>query len=414
MEQLTCEIDSDYQRFCVGSLDDPYPTLHRLRNEDPVHWSDPLQAWLLTRYDDVLAAHTDRRLVSGRIALNMAALPSEFRAKHQALGTHVSNWLGFTDPPKHTRMRRLVLKAFTPRVVQSMRPLIAKIVNELLDGFKGKEIVDMIDGFAFPLPAAVICEMLGVPPEARNRFRTCAEHMTGFVGGVGQMLIKAAELAHQSYLQIEEYFREQIELRRTRPADDLFTALVNVKDEGDSLSDEELMGMAVFLFVAGHETTGSLLGNGILELAKDFDLFHTLKANRPLVPSAVEEFLRYESPIQLNTRLAAHDIELRGKQIRAGQGVVLLIGAANHDPLEFPEPDRLDVTRQDNRHLAFGHGTHFCLGAPLARLEAEIAFNALLDRYTAIQLTTNSLNWRRDMTLRTLTHLPVRIESSHQ
>jgi cytochrome P450 len=414
MAQLACEIDSDYKRFCLGSLDDPYPMLHRFRAEEPVHWSDPLQAWLLTRYDDVLAAHTDRRLVSGRIALNMAALPSEYRTKHEALGRHVANWLGFTDPPKHTRMRRLVLKAFTPRVVQSMRSLIARIVNELLDNFRDAQIVDMIDGFAFPLPAAVICEMLGVPPQARNRFRTCAEHMTGFVGGVGQMLIKAAELAHQSYQQIDEYFSEQIERRRTQPADDLFTALVNVQDEGDSLSDEELMGMAVFLFVAGHETTGSLLGNGILALAQDADLFQQLNADRSLIPSAVEEFLRHESPIQLNTRLAADDIELRGQRIRAGQGVVLSIGAANRDPMEFPDPDRLDITRQDNRHLAFGHGIHFCLGAPLARLEAEIALNAVFDRYAALQLATDSLNWRRDMTLRTLTSLPVRIEPSQR
>jgi cytochrome P450 len=410
MAQVACKIEDDYRCFCRGELDDPYPTLRRLREEDPVHWSEPLQAWLLTRYDDVLAAHSDRRLASGRIALNMAALPGEFRAKHDALGRHVSNWLGFTDPPKHTRMRKLVLKAFTPRVVQSMRSLIARIVDELLDRFSGHDVVDAIDGFAFPLPATVICEMLGIPSEARNRFRACAEHMTAFVGGVGELLVDAAQRAHASYLQMEGQFRELIDLRRRQPGEDLFTALVNVRDQEESLSEDELMGMAVFLFVAGHETTGSLLGNGILALAQHHEHFQTLQADRSLVPSAIEEFLRYESPIQLNTRLAIDVIELRGRRIRAGQGVVLEIGAANRDPAEFVEPDRLNIGRQDNRHLAFGHGIHFCLGAPLARLEAEIAFNAILDRFAAMRLVTHQLAWRRDMTLRSLTTLPLRLE----
>ena len=408
MNNLISDIDEDYRLFCRGCLDDPYPVLHHLREEEPVHWSEPLQAWLLTRYDDVLAAHSDRRLASGRIALNMAALPSEFRAKHEALGQHVSNWLGFTDPPKHTRMRKLVMKAFTPRVVQSLRSLIQQIVDDLLDRVDAEEVIDFVDALAFPLPAAVICEMLGIPAAERDRFRQCSEDMTAFVGGVGELLIEAANRAHASYLQMEDYFRGLIDVRRQQDGDDLFTALANVRDQGQMLNDSELMGMAVFLFVAGHETTASLLGNGMLALAQHPECYELLQEDRSLISSAIEEFLRYESPIQLNTRLAIENLEIRGRQIQAGQGVIMMLGAANHDPEEFPDPDRLDITRKDNRHLAFGHGIHFCLGAPLARLEAEVAFNTILDRFSSVHLTNDTRCWRRDMTLRCLTELPIR------
>ena len=198
--------------------------------------------------------------------------------------------------------------------------------------------------------------------------------------------------------------------RRSNPQDDLFTALANVTEEGQSLSDDELMGMAVFLFVAGHETTVSLLGNGMLALLQHPDQFQQLRQHRALIPTAVEEFLRYESPIQINTRLAIEDLQLRSKQIKSGQGVILALSAANRDPAQFPEPDHLDIARPDNRHLAFGHGIHFCLGAPLARLEAEVAFNSLLDRFDEMQLASDTLDWRQDMTLRCLTTLPVRIQ----
>lgn len=409
MTTVLPDIGEHYRQFCTGSLADPYPFLHHLRASDPVHWSESLNAWILTRYDDVYAAHLDKRLVSGRIDLNMQALPSEHRGNYEALGRHVSNWLGFTDPPKHTRMRKLVLKAFTPRVVQAMRERIQSIVDALFDGFKADDAVDVVNEFAFPLPATVICEMLGIPVAARDRFRSCAEDMTAFVGGVGELLVVAAQRADKSFRQIVSFFSELIAERRAAPANDLLTALVHVKDEGLALTDDEIIGMSVFLFVAGHETTASLLGNGLLALAQHPEHYQLLRRDRSLVSSAIEEFLRIESPIQLNTRLASDDITLRGRHIESGQGVILMLSAANRDPEEFPDPDRLVFTRQDNPHLAFGHGIHFCLGAPLARLEADIAFNTFLDRYERLRLAANKLNWRQDMTLRCLTSLPLKL-----
>lgn len=403
------DIGERYRAFCTGSLPDPYPVLHYLRETDPVHWSEPLNAWVLTRYDDVFAAHLDKRLVSGRIELNMVALPSEQRSNYEALARHVSNWLGFTDPPKHTRMRKLVLKAFTPRVVQAMRERIRAIVDELIDSFESGSAVDVVNKFAFPLPATVICEMLGIPSSARDRFRCAAEDMTAFVGGVGELLVEAAKRANKSFRQMDAFFKELIAERRAAPASDLLSALVHVKDEGQALTDDEIVGMSVFLFVAGHETTASLMGNGLLTLAQYPDQYELLRSQRELVPAAVEEFLRYESPIQLNTRLAADDLEVRDKHIRAGQGVILMLGAANRDPAQFPHPDQINFARDDNHHLAFGHGIHFCLGAPLARVEAEVAFNAFLDRFHSIRLASDKLSWRQDMTLRCLTTLPLEL-----
>lgn len=402
------EASEDYRQYCAGRLADPYPLFHRLRREDPVHWCEPMSGWLITRHDDVMAGFRDPRLSSDRISLNMNAMPEPLRTQMCPLGNHVSNWLGFTDPPKHTRMRGLIMKVFTPRLAEQMGPRVEAIVTGLLDRALPKGELDFMAEVAFPLPASVICEILGIPMDYQDRFRRWAEDMLLFAGAVGPSIARVAAPAHASYVELTSYFRELTLERRRTPRTDLLSALAAVEDEEGGLSEAELMGLSVFLFIAGHETTVSLVGNGLLALLNHPAELARLRREPALLATAVEEFLRYESPIQLATRLPVEDLELRGKTIRKGQTVVLMLGAANRDPERFPEPDRLDVGRTENKHTAFGWGSHFCLGAPLARIEAQIALKLLLDRAPAIILSGEPPPWRQDNNLRALRSLRVK------
>ena len=403
------EASDDYRRYCAGRLADPYPLFHRLRREDPVHWCEPLNGWLLTRHDDVMAGLRDPRLSSDRISLNMKAMPEPLRTQMCPLGDHVSNWLGFTDPPKHTRMRGLIMKVFTPRLAESMGPRVDAIVTGLLDRALPRGEMDFMADVAFPLPASVICEILGIPMDYQDRFRRWAEDMLLFAGAVGPSIAKVAAPAHQSYVELTGYFRELTLARRRAPRADLLSALAAVEDEEGGLSEAELMGLSVFLFIAGHETTVSLLGNGLLALLNHPGELARLRREPALLPSAVEEFLRFESPIQIATRLPVEDVGLRGKTIRQGQTVVLMLGAANRDPERFANPDQLDVGRLENKHTAFGWGSHFCLGAPLARIETQNTLRLLLQRAPIVQLTGAAPDWREANNLRSLRTLRVKM-----
>ncbi len=403
------EAQEDYQRYCAGRLADPYPLFHRLRREDPVHWCEPLNGWLLTRHDDVQAGFRDPRLSSDRISLSMNAMSEPLRTQMCPLGNHVSNWLGFTDPPKHTRMRGLIMKVFTPRLAEQMGPRVGEIVSGLLDRALPRGEMDFMAEVAFPLPASVICEILGIPMDYQDRFRRWAEDMLLFAGAVGPSIAQVAAPAHRSYVELTGYFRELTRERRRTPRADLLSALAAVEDEEGGLSEAELMGLSVFLFIAGHETTVSLLGNGLLALLQHPEELARLRREPALLPAAVEEFLRFESPIQIATRRPVEDFVLRGKTIRQGQTVVLMLGAANRDPERFAEPDRLDVGRTENKHTAFGWGSHFCLGAPLARVEAQIALKLLLERAPAIRLSGDAPQWREDNNLRALRELRMKV-----
>ena len=404
-----CAALADYRRYCAGKLADPYPLFRRLRNEDPVHWCEPLNGWLITRHDDVMAGLRDPRLSSDRISLHMNAMPEPLRTQMCPLGNHVSNWLGFTDPPKHTRMRGLIMKVFTPRLAEDMAPRITEIVSGLLDRALPRGEMDFMADVAFPLPASVICEILGIPMDYQDRFRRWAEDMLLFAGAVGPSIAKVAAPAHRSYVELTGYFRELTRERRRAPRADLLSALAAVEDEEGGLSEAELMGLSVFLFIAGHETTVSLIGNGLLALLQHPGELARLRRDPALLPLAVEEFLRFESPIQIATRLPVEDLAFRGKTIRRGQTVVLMLGAANRDPERFAEPDRLDVGRTENKHTAFGWGSHFCLGAPLARLEAQLALKLLLERAPRIGLAGEPPPWREDNNLRALRALRIRV-----
>ncbi len=393
-----------FSPFNPAFLSDPYPTYHFLRNEDPVHWSPGVNAWLLTRYRDAMAALRDTRL--GREPRNVEGVedtkpsqpPGAFRQMQL-------QWLVFRDPPDHSRLRSLLNKAFTHRVAERLRPKIQEVADDLLDRVQAARRMDVIADYAFPLPVIVIAELLGVPVEDRHQLRQWANDLVGAIDITETP--EVIERAGNVTLQFYDYLRDLLHQRRSNPKDDLMSALIIAEEQGESLSEDELLGMCVFLLLAGHDTTLSLVGNGMLSLLRHPDQLEKLRRDPTLITTAVEEFLRYESPVQLTFRLALVDIEIGGKPIQKGQYVCIGFGAANRDPDQFPEPDRLNVARHPNRHLAFGGGIHFCPGAPLGQMEGQIAISTLLRRMPNLQLESNQAAWRRMVVFRGLKTLPV-------
>jgi len=398
----------EYRAYCQGALPDLYPLLHRLRSEDPVHWSGTLNSWLLTRYADVLPALSDHRLSAERMPVFMQQLSEPMREEFASLLQHFSLFFANMDPPAHTRMRRLVSASFTPKMVNALALRIQVIVDGLIDAVAPAGEMDAIRDFAYPLPATVIAEMLGIPPADRLNFGQWSRDLTDFLGATRTTLADVAAQADRSLGRLTEYFQGLIARRRQDPGQDLISSLMQVEQQGDLLSEEELVATCNFLLMAGHDTTTNLIGNSILALLQHPEELEKLKADSSLIATAVEEFLRYESPLQRQTRIALEDLEIEGRHIRQGQTVLLIQGAANRDPRQFPEPDRLDVCRQDNQHVAFGAGIHFCLGAALARLEGQIAIKTIIQRLPALQLATGEFLWRKNMSFRGLKSLPVR------
>jgi cytochrome P450 len=385
----------------------PYPHFHRLRAEAPVYWSERLHAWVLTRYADVQAGLNDPRLNSGeRIGAIINRLPAEERQRFRALVEHMTGMMAFSDPPDHTRLRRLVGKAFTPRMVNGLQPKISAVVEELLDGVSGRARFDLVGDFAFHLPAIVICELLGIPRDDRAKIKRWSDAVVGFVSAEA-VTPANTERAQAGVLEATEYLLNTAADRRQHPQDDLISALVAAEDQGDRLSPSEYISMCVLLFFAGFETTEGLIGNGLLALMRHPGEMRRLQAEPVLIESAVEEFLRYDNSVQRQSRVASRDIELRGQRVRRGDYVVLFIGAANRDPEVFSDPDRLDLLRQGNKHIAFGHGVHFCIGGPLARLEARLAVNGVLNRFPHLRPVEAEPEYEPLLALRKLKNLVV-------
>jgi cytochrome P450 len=395
-------VDVQFNPMDPAFVADPYPTYHRLRAEDPVHHS-PLGFWVLTRYSDVMVMLRDPRLIKEPIAAFVAARFG-MAAPPPGLGLSMLD----RDPPDHTRLRGLVSKAFTPKALESLRPHIQKIVDDLLAGAAGKGQMDLIEEFAYPLPVRVICEMLGVPVRDHERFKAWGLDIARGLDAI--MLPPDSEVGRRSISgrrALADYFRELIAERRAAPRDDMLSALIAAEEAGDKLNEEELLATCILLLVAGHETTVNLIGNGALALLRHPDQLQKLRENPGLIGTAVEELLRFDGPVQRTARIPSEDLTIGGRTIPKGEMVMPFLGAADRDPAQFPDPDRLDITRADNRHIAFGMGIHFCLGAPLARMEGQIAINTLLARLPKLALATDQPQFRQSLTLRGLQALPV-------
>jgi len=379
----------------------PYPFFHELRSQDPVHWSDYWNCWLITRYRDVVAVTRDWRCFSsvGRSARFLSTLPDELRQQIKPLEANFTTGLISSDPPNHTRLRGLVSKAFTPTMIESQRPQIEAIVNRLLDAVQDAGEMDLATDFAYLLPTTVLAHLLGVPLEHRDQFNVWVDSINFFFGSRRADPTKALE-TQDHLLALHDYFRQALEKRRKTPGEDLLTRLATVDYEGEKFSEPEILATCQTLLTAGYETTMSLVNNGIYWLLSNPDQLEKLKKDPSLITSAIEELVRYDSPVQRLVRVVMEDTEIDGRKIRKGQAVTALIGAANRDPEQFSDPDRLDITRADNKHIGFGFGIHFCIGAPLARVEAAIAISTLIRRFPNLRMTSKKATWRENVLIR--------------
>lgn len=385
---------------------DPHPLYHRLRTEAPVLFVPEFDEFILFRHADCEAVLRDPRFSSNPVHRRLVLPVDEQDVRTQLSGTG-ANVLLFIDPPDHTRIRRLVSKTFTPRRVEQMRAHIQTLVDELLDGAAEKGEIDVVLDLGYQVPVTVICEMLGVPKEDRDLFHEWSSGASRLLDGFipQEEMMKALGGA----MSIIAYLGDVIEARRKNPGDDLLSAMIAAEEEGEVLSEEELRSTTLLLFVAGHETTMNLIGNGMLALLESPDQWARLRENPGLIQSAVEELLRFDGPVHLTGRTATEDIEMDGFNVEKGQAVLTMLAAANRDPEEFPDPDRVDIGRNPNHHLTFSHGMHYCLGAALARVEGQVAIASLAARFSKVEQVTENVRYRDHFVLRGLEELRIAV-----
>lgn len=372
-------------------LADPYSHYKRLRERDPVFFNESRGAWTLTRYKDMVEVLRDDERFSAERG------PVQGDGPRSMLGS---------DPPHHTRLRTLVNKAFTPRTIRQLSERIQELVDQSLDRVESRGEMEAINEFAYPLPITVIAELLGVPAADQEFFRDQSQKIAVALGPIEDMQVAMRAMEGRNHLV--EYFDKLIPERKDAPSDDLITALLQAEESGDFLSHGELLAMLLLLLVAGHETTVNLIGNGMLALLRNRDQLERLRNEGGIERQAIEELLRYDSPVQMTGRLAKVDVEIGGHHISAGQNVSTIVGSANRDPEQFPDPDTLDLTREPCNHLSFSAGIHFCLGAQLARLEGQIALTTIVRRFPNLKLATDELIYRPAPILRGLEALPIR------
>jgi pimeloyl-[acyl-carrier protein] synthase len=375
-------------------LVDPYPTYRRLREEAPVHWSEDQGFWLLSRYDDVLGALRDggeHYSLSGAVAARFESLSPADQADLRPIKDHYGVGLLHSNPPEHTRLRALVSKAFTPRVIEGLRPRIHEIVDELLRALGEQESPDLVRDFTFPLPAAVLCDVLGLPPSDTERFKAWSDDIALFIGS-GATDLDQAHQAQASLIEARDYLTDLAEQRRQDPQDDVISRLANAARD-DALTPGEFLSTCVTFLVGGHETTTALISSAALLLMHRPEQREILLNDPTVLPSLVEETIRYETPGQRATRRLATDVELGGQHLAKRQKVMLMLGAANRDSSQFTNGEAFDIRRDPNRHLGFGMGHHFCIGAPLARLEGQIALAELFSRFPTMQPVVEAPDW---------------------
>jgi len=386
-------------------IKNPYPHYARLREIDPMHQT-PFGAFVASRHAEASLVLRDKRFGKDYVERTKRRYGAEIM--NQPVFRSMSHWMLQADPPDHSRLRGLVVKAFTARRVEDMRPRIQEIVDQAIDAVIDRGQMDLIEDFAFRLPVTIICDMLGIPEEHREVFYKSSRDGGRLLDPV-PLSPEEIKKGNEGNLMAQMYFQQLFELRRRNPADDLTTQLVQAEEDGNKLTNEELTANIILLFGAGHETTVNLIGNGLLALHRNPDQLALLKARPELITNAIEEFLRYDSSVQMTGRVALEDIEdLGGKRIPKGDSVLCMLGSANHDPAVYPDrPDRLDITRPNLKPLSFGGGIHFCLGAQLARIEAEIAIATLLRRLPDLRLDdAENPEWRPTFVLRGVKRLP--------
>ena len=413
----------------------PYPFYERLRREDPVHWDEELGLWVLTRYVDIESLYTDERFSRAQgLMRGFEKLPVSEQKIASPVYHSFSKTVFYADPPYHTHLRGLMNHAFTPRRVERLRPYVQKIVDELLDAMQAAPHKDVIHDLAYPLPVMVIAELLGLPQSDRAQFKKWSDDLFAILGTVRYKSTDLLEQAAHSLEELTEYVRTLSRKRRAEPQDDLLTALLAVtedeqdcphphasdsphapgglihhRDASPMLTEDELVSNINILLSTGHETTTHLIGNGLLALLQHPSELRKLREKPALMTPAIEEMLRYDNPVQITYRSALQDAMIQGKMIRKGELLNTIIASANHDPERFSNPDLFNITRSEGRHLGFGIGIHFCIGAPLVRLEAEVVFETIIRRFPTLCLATDKLEWQEHPIFRGLKSLPVHI-----
>jgi cytochrome P450 len=398
----------DFRPDAQDFLRDPFPLFRSLREADPVHWSPRLKAWVLTRYDDCRAVLLDREMSSDRLRPYFATLPGPEAARIADITRYLTHWMVFRDPPEHTRLRKLTNKVFHVQSMHAMRPQVEELCAWTLGRTGDREDIDFIADFAGPLPGLVIMAMLGVPRENLPLIKRLSDDMALFIGS-SRMSAQKYGVAEAATHEMADFFRALIGKRRAAPQPDLLTELVHLEEDGDRLCEDELVATCILLLFAGHETTTNHIANAMLALLRFPGELAALRADPALAPRAVEELLRYDGPSGAQVRVVKVEQELRGRTLKPGERIFLMLNAANRDPEAYADPDRLDLRRKEVPHLTFGFGLHICLGFPLARMEGQVALPAVLARWKRIELAVpeERLEWLNSMVFRGMTSLPL-------
>jgi cytochrome P450 len=381
--------------FSPEILQDPYPTYAQLHQEGPIHFVEVAgkwAVWSIFSHAECASIAKDTRLSAKRAQQMLLPLPLSRQAEFSELARMLSLWLIFMDPPEHTRLRKLLNKGFSPAAVESLRPQVETVVDQLLSPFKHGSEVELMNDFANPMPVSIILEMLGIPDEFRDKFADWSRAIAVFRGNPNRT-VDEARSAQDALIQLTEFFRKTVAERRRNKGNDLISLLIDIEEEGEVLTEEELYAQCIALLFAGHETTRNLIGNGMYTLLKNPEQTAELRQNPAMIRSAVEELLRYESPVQFTARVLKEDMVICGQEIRKGWTVQCMLGAANRDPKQFDEPDRLDLKRLNNQHLAFSAGLHACIGAQLARLEGQVAILRLVQQFPNMKLSGPRPEW---------------------
>ncbi|MEZ4521870.1 MAG: cytochrome P450 [Thermomicrobiales bacterium] len=388
----------------------PYPIFEELRENDPVFWNG--NAWLISRYEDCVSLFTDPRMSSQRIDATFAVLPEDVQKELQPLREVLGDRMLLSDPPKHTRLRTLVMKAFSAKAAAGRRDRIQMFTDRFLDQVVDRGEMDVMADFATPLPGWTIADTLGIPQDRQQDFTRWARDQVLIYDRLGAGdRVTIMRQGQASMLEMKEYLEEVIDERRRNPKEDLLTELVQAEEAGDRLTMNEMVVMVVALLIGGNNSTAHLIGNSILTLIRHPDDMARLRAEPDLIRTAVEEVMRYESPVMTTSRIAMEDMELHGQQIKAGDNINLMIASANRDPRQFDDPDTYVINRRPNRHLTFAHGPHFCLGSALARNVSQIAVLTAIQRLDNLQLVSDEIEWARGFAFRHARTLPVTFDS---